>query len=95
MNNEISIKLQSGGIIKSYLCKMAGGLGCLGKLTCKVCVVGLYLHVPLCRPPLTLATPEMKVWSGCLTSNGWAGSTLLGAGGTDGAERETTGLCTQ
>jgi hypothetical protein len=69
--------------LKSNLCKIAGGFGCLGKATCKVCVEGLYLHVPLCLP-LTRATP-ITVWSGCLTNNGWTGSTLLGAGGTDGA----------
>lgn len=76
------------GQVKTYLCKMTGGLGCLWRLTCSVWVVGLYLQDAslLPRPLWRRCTPITVCPSGCLTSRGWDDMTLTGAGGMAGAE---------
>lgn len=74
--------------ITTNLCKITGGLGCLCRLTCRVCVVGLYRHEASLLPLPLRCTPIMACPSGCLTRRGWEDITLTGAGGMAGAETE-------
>ena len=73
-------------ILIDYLCNMTGGFGGRGKLTCIVCVLGLYRHMLRCLPRCCRRPSPPPAASDWRTNSGWIDVTLLGAGGTIGTE---------